>query len=336
MGVPGERGAGSCVATRGAVPLHPGSGKRPGRRVTQRHQRQQRVRSRAFEQVLGFAILAGPLTGVGTKEWSAVVHRAERQSRRLWHTKPSRVSSGQFAGSGKEKKTRGPNMVSSRSRAPTWAHELFKRSDLSRGSSLTALLQRCFDSAARYCRPSPEARGETRKADDFFGPQLHNSYSVSAAEKSKTFRTVVPERLALPPVGLQPVDVRSFLEWPYDELFSTNNLSACKYTAAELAARDSKQPRATVHMAEGREPAELYLLLEDRSAAWSSFPPSLTHPLDRTTVLSQSPSPTHRTALSWPAGQETLFTAWRSCRPATRTFAPRTQSAQRRASFHQR
>jgi hypothetical protein len=127
-------------------------------------------------------------------------------------------------------------------------------------------LRRCFDTAARFCRPLSGARGKpVLGVEDFFDAERqHNSYSVSKAEKEKTFRAIEPQRLALSKSD-EPVDIRHFLEWPFDELFNDANLATFKLSAEEQRARSRKRPRAAVTMAEGHDVSELLLRLKEHN-----------------------------------------------------------------------
>lgn len=156
--------------------------------------------------------------------------------------------------------------MSARTNAPPWVQDLHYASDLSNLGSFAAAWSEAFSASARYRRPSTEANGKSLQGlqSDTLSLTGPGNYTVSSTIKKETFRLVQPARLALPPPDNSPVDVRSFLEWPMDMLFSDESMAFYKRTPTELAALTAagKAPtRAVCHMAEGHAYHEAVLAL---------------------------------------------------------------------------
>jgi hypothetical protein len=106
--------------------------------------------------------------------------------------------------------------------------------------------------------PAGEVLAAVGTAED----QFVNPYTLTTAQKSQSFRRIIPEQLALPPSGHEPIDAAKFLRWPYDELFSAEVLKSCLLTPEELEAAGPR-PRCRVSMAPGRKYSEVVLAFLD-------------------------------------------------------------------------
>lgn len=94
------------------------------------------------------------------------------------------------------------------------------------------------------------------------------SYQRPTDEKGDRigFKHIVPQRLALPPVGHRLAQLEGVISWPFDVLFSPAVLRRCRLTDAEVADLP-RPPRSAheVHMAEGHTYQELVTLLVERN-----------------------------------------------------------------------
>jgi hypothetical protein len=237
------------------------------RRIAQRQKHLGVTYHCALKTLVGLAVLAGPATRTTTEQWMVMKTRARRAVRRALYTETLCVSSGTIPGSRGRQPTRlGKVGMTARTNAPRWVQDLHSASDLSNLGSFAAAWTEAFSASARFCRPSPEAGDSSLQGlkSDTLALTGPGNYTVSSTIKKETFRLVHPARLALPPSGNTPVDVRSFLEWPMDEQFSDESMAFYKRTPSELAALTAagKAPaRAVCHMAEGHSYHEAVLAL---------------------------------------------------------------------------
>lgn len=134
---------------------------------------------------------------------------------------------------------------------PGWAEELYHRSAADCGSVSSA-----FSASIADCR---RARCQDRPLSDPFDHVdrvARGDYSITQLQRTRLFRPIIPSRLALPANDFKLVDIRDFLPWPFDQLFSDAGIRRLN---SEVAAQ--RQVTAKVHLARAGHEAYAELLL---------------------------------------------------------------------------
>jgi hypothetical protein len=159
-------------------------------------------------------------------------------------------------------------------RAPSQVLRLHGLSSLLGSQPFKLVWSRSWGAATDFCRRSARAPNGASAHDNQLTAEgeaisaLANPYDHLVNEDGTRdgFEHITPTRLALPPVGHVPAELRGLLQWPFADLFADDVLQRCRLTSDELAALPpAPRGSSAVYLEGSCTYAELVKILLDRS-----------------------------------------------------------------------